>query len=526
MKPAVKSLLLLLCLQTLAAYAQSVSQFKHVVIIFQENRTPDNLFNPLTPKCTMNPTTCTTTLTNTCYDIATCGLSKQSGTDVAIPLTSVLLANTYDLSHKHAAFVQMCDANSSGACQNDGAYGITCTPNQGTTCPTNPQYKFVDNSTRTIQPYIDMATQYGWANAMFQTNQGPSFPAHQFIFGGTSAPTALDDSNGIFISENPGAPMGANYVAGRDTGCLAPLNEFNTEISPNTGNCPTGCTCFNNNTVKECKITNNPLGGLCFKHATVPTLLSNPVTSWKYYGPKVTTNPGGSNPEGSIWMAPASITDICQPDPTYTTCTGPAFTGPNPNVDLNPADVLVDIGNCALANVVWVIPKGQNSDHPGGNGGGPAWVASIVNAIGNDSGVNAKCDLTNPNPGYWNDTAIIITWDDWGGWTDHVPPTILAGNQGTYQYGFRVPLVVVSAWTAQGYINNSQHDFGSILRLIENVFNIEEGALNFADARASNDLRNFFSLTSPRGFTPINASLSASFFINDTTPATFPDDDN
>jgi hypothetical protein len=55
-----------------------------------------------------------------------------------------------------------------------------------TTGPPNPPYVFPAKST--IQPYVDIALDYGWANYMFQTNEGPSFPAHQFLFGGTSAP--------------------------------------------------------------------------------------------------------------------------------------------------------------------------------------------------------------------------------------------------------------------------------------------------------------------------------------------------
>ena len=67
--------------------------------------------------------------------------------------------------------------------------------------------------------------------------------------------------------------------------------------------------------------------------------------------------------------------------------------------------------------------------------GGPSWVAAIVNAIGNSP--------------YWSNTAIIIVWDDWGGWYDHVPPPPRLAD-GTkwgagYVYGFRVPLIVVSA---------------------------------------------------------------------------------
>jgi phospholipase C len=127
-------------------------------------------------------------------------------------------------------------------------------------------------------------------------------------------------------------------------------------------------------------------------------------------------------------------------------------------VDLRPADVLNDIANCNLRNVSWVIPTGANSDHARSNdGGGPSWVASIVNAIG----ASTACDS---GAGYWANTAIFITWDDWGGGYDHEPPTILAQPQGDYQYGFRVPLIAVSAHTPAGYINNRRHDFGSLRR--------------------------------------------------------------
>ena len=66
-------------------------------------------------------------------------------------------------------------------------------------------------------------------------------------------------------------------------------------------------------------------------------------------------------------------------------------------------------------------------------------MASIVNAIGNSS--------------YWANTAIIITWDDWGGWYDHVAPKVI--NDGVswgsgYAYGFRVPLIIVSPYAKAG----------------------------------------------------------------------------
>jgi len=65
--------------------------------------------------------------------------------------------------------------------------------------------------------------------------------------------------------------------------------------------------------------------------------------------------------------------------------------------------------------------------------------------------------------------------DDCGGWYDHEPPIIQSRPQDDYQCGFRVPLLVVSACTPPGYINNSRHDFGSILRFIEFNASIPQG---------------------------------------------------
>ena len=141
---------------------------------------------------------------------------------------------------------------------------------------------------------------------------------------------------------------------------------------------------------------------------------------------------------------------------------------------IHPADVLADIRNCNLRSVSWVIPAGQNFDHAGDpdNTGGPAWVSAIVNAIGN----NPSCP---DGEVYWRNTAIFITWDDWGGWYDHEPPIILPLPQGDYQYGFRVPLIVVSAYTPAGYISNFRYDFGSILRFIEHNFGIPRRSAQF-----------------------------------------------
>jgi phospholipase C len=478
MKLTAKNLLLfcgMVFCSTNLAYGQ-ISNFQHVIIVFQENRTPDNLFQGLCKPPYGNSKSCSSTPTGSQYDILTSNwLDKSSSTGTTQPMPFPL-ANNFDPSHTHSAFLTTCDASAPGVCRMDGAAGDTCTGN----CPSRFAYSYVPNSKSILNPYLSLATEYGWANYMFQTNQGPSFPAHQFIFGGTSAPSAADDAIGTFAGEN----MTPYYTP--DAGCIA-LAGVIVELVTTRGE-------------------GSPIYP-CLDHETLADLFDSIGVSWKYY----------TESTGSIWTAPNAIEHICLPSaPTGGTCTGSDWIN---DVVIKPAQILTDIGKCNLAQMNWVIPTGQNSDHAKGNtGGGPSWVASIVNAIGN----NPACK---DGDVYWDNTAIIVTWDDWGGWYDHEPPTFLAGAQGDYQYGFRVPFVFVSAYTPAAYVDNTRMDFGTILRFVEKNYGIAEGALGFADARSTTDLAEFFNLSQvPRVFQTIPAKLDANFFINDTTPPTDPDD--
>jgi phospholipase C len=479
---------------------------KHVLILFQENRTPDNFFQGLCAPPFGTSSSCSATPGPGQYDIQTQNwLNKNATGGVTQPIAAPF-GLTYDMDHSHTGFETLCDAGTNGVCKMDGQAAVGCDEDNGSNCPTNAQFDYVDYTTGVLNPYLAMATQYGWANYMFQTNQGPSLPAHQYIFGATSAPSASDDASGIFVSGNADAPNGANYRANSDTGCLAPLGEWDMELTPQSA-------------PNQIKLMNDSLGTLCFSRDTMATLLDAAAVSWKFYS-GAAGNQGNSNPGGSFWTVPSSIQEICQPDANYQNCTGPEWTN---NVDLTNSDILKDIAACNLAGMSWVMPTGQNSDHSGTlqNVGGPSWIASIVNAIGND----ATCE---GGRGYWSDTAIILTWDDWGGWYDHEPPTTFPGIQGDYEKGFRVPLVVISAYTPPATIVNARFDFGSILRTIEDVFNLPggEGALGFADARAKNDLRSFFNLSQPpRQFKTIDAPLKADFFLHDTRPPEPPDND-
>ena len=432
-------------------------KIQHVVIIFQENRTPDNLFHD-------------SVLMAKGADIASSGLNSLGQT---IQLGAGSLGVDYDLSHAHAAFVAMYDSG-----KMDGADMIkySCSKNATNCPPPNPQFWYVNPAE--VQPYFQLAEQYTFGDRMFQTNQGPSFPAHQFIISGTSAPTATSN---LFIAENGG---GVPH-AGTNTGCLSPPAEFVYLIDPSGNESSTMYPCAD--------------------HPTLTDELNTKGINWRYYTPSA----------GSLWTGPNAIQHMCGPNvppPNATACTGSDWTG---SVVIPETQVLTDISSGKLAQVSWVIPTGGNSDHAGstGNTGGPSWVASIVNAIGTSS--------------YWSNTAIIITWDDWGGWYDHVPPPRIL-NDGTswgsgYVYGFRVPLIVVSPYAKAGYISHVNHDFGSILNLVEKTFSLP--SLGYADAYAD-DLSDCFNFAqTPIPFETINAPWDAAHFLHDKSPRTDPDDD-
>ncbi len=107
------------------------------------------------------------------------------------------------------------------------------------------------------------------------------------------------------------------------------------------------------------------------------------------------------------------------------------------------------------------------------------------------------------------------------------PPTIEAPPRRISHLGFPpFPLIVVSAYTPQGFISNFREDFGSVVRFVDWNFGIMEGALKFADARGTGDLMEFFPFGHSRHrFTAIKAPLSATDFLN-AKPSGLPPDDN
>ena len=106
-----------------------------------------------------------------------------------------------------------------------------------------------------------------------------------------------------------------------------------------------------------------------------------------------------------------------------------------------------------LANVTWIVPSAAVSEHPPSPiSSGVAYVTGIVNAV-----------MRSPD---WDSTAIFLTWDDWGGFYDHVVPPVVDANG----YGLRVPGIVISPYAKRGYIDHQILSFDAYDKFIEDDF--------------------------------------------------------
>jgi len=146
--------------------------------------------------------------------------------------------------------------------------------------------------------------------------------------------------------------------------------------------------------------------------------------------------------------------------------------------------VIRDIRQDALPPVTWITPRFELSEHPEYNFcHGENWSTKVINAI-------MRSDL-------WEDTAIFLTWDDYGGFYDHVPPP----QVDRFGFGFRVPLMVISPYAKEGHIDHRLGEFSSVLRFIEDNWSLS--LLTHRDRRARNLSYDFDFDREPRAPDPL-----------------------
>ena len=420
------------------------SPIEHVVLMVQENRTFNDFF------ATFPGVTGSTTG----YELIKSGTTYVK-TKITLKQNRLERKGDGNLSHIYPSFTT--------AYQNGGMDGFNLVKSSKGPLEGDAPYEYVNPAQ--IEPYWSIASQWGIADEMFQTQGSESFTAHQdLIRGGTfiSAKASLVDS--------PTASQA--WGCDSNTGAVTSLITTKLKYERNAGPFP----CSN-------VFPNYGSNG----YQTLRDLLDVKGVSWKYYTP-----PFEKKQPNGIWNAFDVIAPV-----RY----GPEWT--DGHIASPETSIFSDISNGTLPAMSWVIPDAQNSDHPGyaARDTGPSWVASVVNAIGQSS--------------YWDSTAVIIVWDDWGGFYDPVPPPLPRDKQGGP--GFRVAMLVVSPYvpvgtgSKGGYVSHTIYSFGSILRFIEDNWSL--GRLGTTDSTCTSMADMFDLGQSPRQFTPITARYSKQYFL-------------
>jgi phospholipase C len=132
-----------------------------------------------------------------------------------------------------------------------------------------------------------------------------------------------------------------------------------------------------------------------------------------------------------------------------------------------------DAASGSLPAVSWLV-TGPGSEHPPNSTcQGENWTVQQLNAL-----------MQGPD---WNTTAVFLTWDDFGGFYDHAPPPLFD----EYGLGPRVPLLIISPYAQPGYISHTQYEFSSVLKFIEDRFNLTPLTERDANANDTSDSFNF-----------------------------------
>ncbi|MGA9275070.1 MAG: alkaline phosphatase family protein [Candidatus Cybelea sp.] len=315
-------------------------------------------------------------------------------------------------------------------------------------------YDYIEHSQ--IKPYLTIANQYVLADEMFPTEFGGSFTAHLTLIAGTDDIKLPGEAEVDFPTA---APDDCDSPPGTKTSYITndPYRKKHEFVGP--------FPCFD-------------------QFNTIAQVLDTAGISWKYYATKFL--------DGGFWEPFEAIKYV-----RY----GSDW---NPNRIVAPqTKILTDPKKGKLAEVTWVTPSKLDSDHPARKSDtGPSWVASVVNAIGKSK--------------YWQTSAIIVLWDDWGGFYDNAPPPQLDYRG----LGVRVPCLIISPYAKQNYVSHVQYEYGSVLQFIEEVYGLPAGSIGptsegYTDARAAS-LDDAFDFTqAPRPFTPIGSKYPASHFINE-----------
>ena len=448
------SVLVAACMILPLAYAQhqqlitskdnpAINPIKHIVVIMQENRSFDNYFGTY-PGANGIPK-------NTCISLS----PRYPSVGCVKPFLSTDPISG-DLPHGYQSSIAAYD--------NGKMDGFMAAENE------NPKtMSYYDN--KTIPYYWDLAKHYVLADNFYSSVLSYSLPNHWYAVAGQ----APDTSMFYFMHRPPNNDIinqgeNASSIAG-DSGDGS--NQNNTAVA-NFGVNPNPLSANSRDQIARVYLEESNL-----TKTIADLFMNNPHNiTWKYYDHLVKA--GNYKAAVTSGRAFEFWNPFSAKGTTYTQQYSPHF--------VNRAQIFTDLKDGNFPQVSWVMPSFPISEHaPASITTGMNWVKHVINAV-----------MSSP---FWNSTAIILTWDDYGGFYDHVPPPQID----KYGLGFRMPTLIISPYAKPGYIDHSQYQFESMLKFIEWRFNLP--ALTDRDNHANNLLNafNFNQKPNPPHIVPLTA---------------------
>jgi phospholipase C len=272
-----------------------------------------------------------------------------------------------------------------------------------------PFYSYSQFSPADIPAYWTWAKEFVICDRFFASQSGPSFANHLWFVAG-SAGGAIENPENIRVLREGGEQY-------KSWGCDAHGPDVFVFVQDEHG-----------------FVTKHDP---CFRIPSMGEKLSERDIDWASYS-------AAPNQPGYIWQAYSAIEGVFHDRQLWDEHIWP--------VD----DVMRDIEAGALPSVTWITPRFQLSDHPPySTRHAHNWVRDIVHGI-------MRGEM-------WEHTAIFITWDEWGGFYDHVPIPKLD----PWELGFRVPMLVISPYANRGMIDREVGEFTAPLRFIADNWGIE-----------------------------------------------------
>lgn len=346
---------------------------------------------------------------------------------------------------KMDGFIKDAEEGVNRGCAND--------PNNPSCITSGPTDVMGYHDAREIPNYWTYAEDFVLDDHMFEPVDSWSLPSHLYSVSGWSA--SCSSSTDPMSCKSDPAQI-ANGVPQSFLDCLAQHGITGTVVGPNdqavVQQCYAKLTPAEQHQLQQAETAIN--GRSSYPWTDLTYLLHKNNISWGYYVQKGTQPDCDNNPN--------QTTAGCKPQSQGSTT--PSIWNPLPNFeDVKQAGQEGNIQDLSkfyaaakagtLPAVSWIVPSQDDSEHaPATPAAGQAYVTSLINAI-----------MQSPE---WQSTAIILTWDDWGGFYDHVAPPTVDGNG----YGLRVPSIVISPYARKGYIDHQTLSFDAINKFIEDVF--------------------------------------------------------